>query len=142
MTDKQEVEAEVETEEPKEEAEPTKSQDRKYSDADVNRLIAKEKAAWKRSADKEKSTLSEAETSLREQLTSRDEIIQKNVDLLKRDMDIDEEDWELTMADRDVLFQYDYLLKKADKASKLDIPRTPRSEGGNQKATFARRNRV
>ena len=111
-----------------------------FTQEDVNKLIAKEKASWKRGADKEKETWTTAETSLREQLTARDEIIQKNVDLLKQDLNIDEEDWELTMADRDVLFQYDYLLMKAEKLSKKEIPRTPKGEGErNQKFTFARR---
>jgi hypothetical protein len=114
-----------------------------FTQEDVNKLIAKEKASWKRGVDKEKETWTTAEQTLREQLTARDEIIQKNVDLLKKDLNIDEEDWELTMADRDVLFQYDYLLKKVEKLSKKDIPRTPKGEGErNEKFTFTRRNTV
>lgn len=138
MTEKTEdVEEEVETEPEKGTGTDQTKTGKTFTQDDVNKLIAKEKASWKRSADKEKATLSETEQTLRDQLTARDEIIQKNVDLLKKDLNIDEEDWELTMADRDVLFQYDYLLKKAEKASKKDIPRTPKGEGErNEKVTF------
>lgn len=107
-----------------------------FTQEDVNRLIAKEKAAWKRAADREKETQTEAEKSLREQLTARDDVIKQNIALLKKDVGIDEEDWELTMADRDVLEQYQYLLKKVEKVSKEDgqIPRTP--QGKKKQAEF------
>jgi hypothetical protein len=67
---------------------------------------------------------------LRADITKRDEIIKTNIDLLKKDLQIDEEDWELTMGDRDVLEQYQYLLKKVEKASKQDaqFPRTPKGK--------------
>lgn len=129
-------EVETETDEKGTGTDQTKTE-KPFTQEEVNRLIAREKATWKRSADKEKSALSETETSLREQLTKRDEIIQKNVDLLKADLQMDDEDWELLMADRDVLFQYDYLLKRMEKAGKKDIPRTPSGEGQlKQKPTF------
>ncbi len=96
-----------------------------FTQEDVNKIVAKEKAAWKRSADKEKTTLSETETSLREQITARDEVIQTNVDLLRKDLDINDEDWEFMSDGKDALAQYEFLLKKIEKSGKQDIPRTP-----------------
>lgn len=108
-----------------------------FTQTEVNSLIAKEKASWKRSADREKTAMSETENSLREQVKSRDAIIQKNVDILKKDLNVDEEDWNLLMSDRDVLFQYDYLLQRVSKTEKKDIPRTPNGDGElKQKPTF------
>ena len=102
-----------------------KSTAKTFTQEDVNKIVAKEKAAWKRNADKEKGTWSETETSLKDQLTARDEIIQKNVDLLVKDLEISEEDWEFMSEGKDALEQYEFLLKKSEKAGKQDIPRTP-----------------
>lgn len=130
MPEKIEQATEEPTEEPKEEAAPTKSQEKKYSDDDVNKIVAKEKASWKRNADKAITDHETIVDGLRKDITARDEIIQKNVDLLKKDFEIDEEDWELTMGDRDILQQYEYLLKKVEKAGQKDAqyPRTPKGK--------------
>lgn len=138
MTDEleQEQATETETEEKGTGTDQTKTV-KTFTQEDVNKIVAKEKAAWKRSSDKASTDHETIVDGLRADITKRDEIIQKNVDLLKKDLNIDEEDWELTMADRDVLFQYDYLLKRMEKLGKKDIPRTPSGNGElKQKPTF------
>lgn len=118
---------EVQPEETKQEAEPAKSQDKKYSDTDLNRIIAKEKAAWKRTADKDKESWDGNEKSLQDQVKARDEVIQSQVDFLKKDLELDEITLEL-LGEKDALEQYKMMLKIMDKQGKLNIPRTPKGQ--------------
>jgi len=113
-----------------------------FTQTDVNKIVAKEKAQWKKSADSATSTLDESITTLRKDVADRDEIIQMSVDLLKKDFDIDEDFAEL-LDGMDVLAQYRWLVKKAGKVEKKDIPRTPHGEGERTSSTgFTRRNSV
>ena len=142
MTDEVVVEeTEAETGEQSTGSNQTKKQET-FTQEQVNKILAKEKATWKRSADKEKEALSGAEAELREKIIARDAVIQKSVDLLKQDMNIDEDFQEL-LNGMDVLAQYEWLLKKAEKAGKQDIPRTPQSQGDAIKSSpFRRRQTV
>lgn len=95
--------------------------------AEVQRIVAKEKASWKRSTDRDKEGWTETEKSLRAQLTARDEVIQKQVDLLKQDLELDEITVEL-LAEKDALEQFNTLVKIMEKKGKQNIPRTPSGE--------------
>ena len=101
-----------------------------FSQEDVNKIVAKEKQAWKRVSEKAVGDHETIVEALKADITKRDEVIQTHVALLKQDLSIDEEDWELTMGDRDVLDQYQYLLKKVEKTAKNEsqFPRTPKGK--------------
>jgi hypothetical protein len=106
-----------------------------FTQDQVNALIAKEKASWKRSHDKDKGSWSEAEQSLRDQLSEQGEVIQTQVDVLKKDLNLDELTLEL-LAEKSPLEQYRFLLKKMEKTDKQEIPRTPRGSKGENDGTF------
>lgn len=95
-----------------------------FTQEQVNKIVAKEKAAWKRSHDKEKDALSGAEAELREQISARDEVISKQVAYLMQDLELDEITKEL-LADKDPLEQFNVLAKIVEKRGKMEIPRTP-----------------
>lgn len=109
-----------------------------FTQDEVTKIVAKEKAAWKRTAEKEKGSWLETEQSLREQLTARDEIIQKNVDILRKDLEISDDDWDFMAEGKDALQQYKYLLKRVEKSDKKDLIRTPKGEKKSKefKSTF------
>lgn len=116
------------TEETKQDAQPAKNEERKYSDADVNKIVAKEKAAWKRTHDKAVGDHETIVDGLRKDVEKRDELITKQVDLLVKDLGLDDDTMEL-LNGLDVLAKYDWIMKKVEKAGKQDIPRTPKGSG-------------
>jgi hypothetical protein len=131
MADEKEIEGqatETETEEKGTGTDQIKTE-KTFSQDEVNRLIAKEKASWKRGAEKQTADHETIVDGLRKDVEARDTVIKKTLDLLKKDLGIDEEEWEADFGDRDVLWQYDRLLSKTAKVGKKEIPRTPRGEG-------------
>lgn len=135
----------TETEAPEEKAtgtDQTKTE-KTFSQEEVNKIVAKEKASWKKSADHEKDGWTETEKSLKASIKEREDVIQEAVDLLKKDLNLDEDLQEL-FDGMDTLAQYKWLMKKVEKTGKQQIPRTPRSNvGADQSAQpFTRTNTV
>lgn len=104
-----------------------------FSQEEVNKIVAKEKATWKRSADASKTDHETIVGSMQKDIEKRDEIITKQVELLVKDLGLDEETLEL-LNGLDVLARYDWILKKVEKAGKQDVPRTPKASGERQPA--------
>lgn len=111
------------------------STEKTFTQADVNKIVAKEKASWKRTHDASQSEHDTVVTGLQKDIEKRDAVIQSTVDLLKKDLEIDEDEWQAGFADRDVLEQYQYLVKRAEKAAKKDaqFPRTPKGKQTEKK---------
>jgi hypothetical protein len=144
MADEKEIEGqatETETEEKATGTDQNKTE-KTFSQDEVNRLIAKEKASWKRGAEKQTADHETIVDGLRKDVEARDEVIKKTLDLLKKDLGIDEAEWEADFGDRDVLWQYNRLLEKTTKAGKKQIPRTPRGEGKEIPANPFKTNQV
>lgn len=120
-----------ETEEPKQDAQPVKKEERKYSDADVNKIVAREKQAWKRSSDQATADHETIVATLRKDLEKRDELLTKQIELLVSDLGLDSETLELVNG-LDVLDRFNWIMKKVEKAGKQDVPRTPKGSGDRQ----------
>lgn len=136
VTDEQEI-----TEEPTPETAPAKKQKVTFStdqQAEVQRIVAKEKASWKRTADADKSHWTETEQSLKESIRERDELLQSTVDLLMQDLNLDEDLQEL-FDGMDVLAKYKWLTKRASKMEKVTTPVLPKSKETHTAFTSNRR---
>jgi hypothetical protein len=99
-----------------------------FTQEDVNKLIAKEKAAWKRTHDKVSAEDETIVEGLRGDVERRNEIIQKQIAILERDLGLDAETKEL-LEGLDTIARYEWVLKKVEKLGKKEIPRTPSGEG-------------
>jgi hypothetical protein len=108
-----------------------------FTQDELNKLIAKEKAAWKRTNEKVSTDHETIVEGLRKDITSRDELIAKQIDLLVSDLGLDEETMEL-LNGLDVLAKYEWVVKKIEKAGKQEIPRTPKSSGEAKANPFRR----
>lgn len=95
--------------------------------AEVKRIIAKEKADWKKSADSTKSALEEQISSRDKTIDEQNTVIQEMVDLLKNDMNLDADYLEL-LSEKSPFEQLSALRKKAERSNKKDTPRTPTSQ--------------
>jgi chromosome segregation ATPase len=83
MTEKEDVKAEeVETEE----AAPTKSQDKKYTDADLNRLVAKEKKDWKAKLDSLKAEYDEYKAGIESKEAELEKKSKVKLDEIRKDL--------------------------------------------------------
>lgn len=108
-----------------------------FTQEEVNKIVAKEKAAWKRSQDKLTGDHETLVDGLRKDLTARDEIIAKQLSILEKDLGLDEETQEL-LEGLDTVARYAWVLKKLEKSEKKEIPRTPRAEGEPVQNPFKR----
>ncbi len=118
-------------------------QDKKasFTQDEVNRLIVKEKASWKRTHDKLLADKDAEIESVQTNQKEAEKIVAEQVKTLKTDLNIDEDEWEATMADRDVFVQYMYLAKKVEKAGKKHVTETPKGEK-SVGVTFERINKI
>lgn len=141
MTDETTQETEVTEEpkvEPKTDAKQDKKGDKKFTDGDVAQIRRTEQ---KKLTDAQ-SAWEEEKTTLQSTIDSQNETIQEMVDLLKKDLELDDDYLEL-LEEKSPMEQLKALRKRAEKASKQDIPRTPKGEGKrNQQFTFQRKNTV
>lgn len=131
------TETEAPVEEPSTGSNQTKKQTFTFDEhtAEVKRIVAKEKASWKKANERLTSDHETIVASLQADLQKRDEVIQSNVDLLRKDLEIPDEDWEFISDGKDALAQYEFLLKKMEKANKDDakFPRTPKGDKHQKK---------
>lgn len=104
------------------------NQQAKFSQEDVNKLISREKAAWKRSHDKVVGDHETIVEGLRKDIQSRDELIQAQVDLLKKDLELSAtEKLLLDKLSGDPLEQFKTITEMIEARGKQDaqFPRTP-----------------
>lgn len=113
-----------------------------FSQEEVNAIVAREKAAWKKSADRDKEALSAVETNLRGDLTFYEEKMQSFIKTQISDFD------PITLD----LFQALPIREQLEKLSdetflgkvrrKNVIPETPKSEGSGGRLPFTRKQSV
>lgn len=144
MTDELEQDAVEEVAE-QPEGEPKKT-DGKQDKAAVKKFTDAEMATLRRNKDKELTTAREGweteKATLQETITGQEATIKKVVELLRKDVELDDDVMEL-LDEKSASEQLEFLLKKAEKANKQDIPRTPHGDGKRtQKFTFKQTNVV
>lgn len=143
----EEIEQEQETETTETDEKVTDTQQSKsgktFTQEEVNKFLAKEKASWKKSADKAATDHEDLVKGLRDDISKRDEVITKQLELLTNDLELDEDTKEL-LEGLDVLARYEWVLKRVEKLGKREIPRTPQGSGKRieGKYPFSRRQTV
>lgn len=108
-----------------------KSTAKVFNQDEVNRLIAREKASWKRTSDKATADHETIVNGLRADITARDELIQAQVDLLKKDLELSAtEQLLMDKLSDDPLEQFKVLTEMIEAKGKQDaqFPRTPRGK--------------
>lgn len=132
----------TETEETQEEAVPTKSQDKKYSDDEVNRIVAKEKAAWKKSVDREKEALSAVEGNLRGDLSFYEEKLAAIIATQISDFDPVTLDLFKALPIREQLEKLSNEEFVAKIRRKTVLPETPKENSNSSQSPFKRKTTI
>lgn len=96
-----------------------------FTQEEMNKVVAKERATWKRQNEKATADHETIVDGLRKDIQARDEVILAQVELLKKDLELDEITAEL-LSEKDPLAQFQTLVKMVEKAGKQEMPRTPK----------------
>ncbi len=127
MADETVITEETETEEKGTGTDQTKT-GKTFSQEDVNKFLAKEKAAWKRGTDKDKGELDAQITTRDEKIQRQNDIIQKQVDLLRPELGLPEMVADKLFADKDAEEQLTIILDLMGEDGRKLIPKTPKGE--------------